>query len=349
MNSVSTVVLLVCALILAGCNPFDAPDAMMDEYVERVARVLGQEPELSRLPSAERFPRPRIRRLEMPSIELGMLDFLSLYGCELQQVVGEKTSILGRVMQPLNRLRYELRFIEAAKDCLPEIENEELSAALQKAIASKTKSLPIAVWNATWAVEEAESLLTLTKGRLPINATGNITAELAADLARLNKTVAAIRAGDLEQDLDYVGQIHQRWLAEHRAGQLINSARLLTARLSDATALIHERLNSQPLCIAGKPSAQARVVEKMFFSIFIERVQPYLAAVRRARDDLIAPLAELARLQQGVMPADFKPYYRNNLAISGEGSLWQRLEQTSQRHVEAWQTLLAQCGLRPSA
>ncbi|MFP3442432.1 DUF3080 family protein, partial [Pantoea sp. SIMBA_133] len=81
-------------------------------------------------PSASQLPRRRDRVLTMPELDMGMLDFLSLYGCELQYVVGEKNSVMGRVMQPLNRLRYEIRFIEAARDCLPDIEDEEFAEEL---------------------------------------------------------------------------------------------------------------------------------------------------------------------------------------------------------------------------
>lgn len=276
-----------------------------------------------------------------------MLDFLSLYGCELQRVVGEKTSIMGRVMQPLNRLRYEVRFIEAARECLPSIENEEFASEIEKAIASKQQSLPLAVWNATWGVEEVESLLTLAKGRLPV--ASDAGGDLTNDLRQLNETVSALNAGDLDQDLDYLGEVHQRWLSEFKAGQLINSARLLIARLSDGSALIAKRLDSRPLCIGGHPNEQARIVQSMFFSVYIEKIQPYLASVRRHRDAVVAPLTELARQQREVMPAGFESYYRSTLSVTAEEGLWQRLDREVQQHTEAWQALLEQCGMRPTA
>lgn len=337
----------LCLLVLAGCDPFGAPDDMMEEYVERVARVLDLPPEFSDLPAVESLPRPRDRTLVIPTTELGMLDFLSLYGCELQRVVGEKTSIMGRVMQPLNRLRYEVRFIEAARECLPSIENDEFASDLQKAIESKQKSLPLAVWNATWGVEEVESLFTLAKGRLPVESRAG--ADLTNDLRRLNQTVAALNTGNLDQDLEYLGAVHQRWLSEHKAGQLINSARLLIARLADGTALMTKRLDSTPLCLGGQPNEQARIVQSMFFSVYIEKIQPYLASVRRHRDALVAPLTELARQQREVMPASFESYYQGTLSMTAKDGLWQRLDREVQQHTEAWQALLEQCGMRPTA
>lgn len=347
MKAARAVVFVPLILALAGCNPFSEAGSMMDEYVERVARVLDGEAELSPVPPASQLPRRRHRRLDMPDLDMGMLDFLSLYGCELQYIVGERNSVMGRVMQPLNRLRYELRFIQAAKDCLPEIGRDDLKASVQQAIDSKTESLPIAVWNATWAVEEIESLMTLSKGHLPVNSQGNPVADLAADLNHLNQTVASLLAGNLAQRLDDMGEVHQRWQGAHRGGQLINSARLLIARLDDATVLIRGRLAGRPLCIGGKPNNQSDIVHAMFFSVYVEKVQPYMAQVRRARDDLIVPLETLARQQRGVMPEVFRDWYRRHLAVDHPDSLWRQLDQAMQRHTESWQALLGQCGLRP--
>lgn len=336
-------------LMVTGCNPFSEADAMMSEYVERVARVLDTEAQFSPLEPAGQIPRRRERRLEMPELDMDMLDFLSLYGCRLQYVVGERNSVLGRVMQPLNRLRYEIRFIKAAEDCLPEISRESLQDSLREAIESKTESLPIALWNATWAVEEVESLLSLSKGYFPVDSPGNIVRELAVGLDQLNHTATALLAGELDRPLEFMGEVHQRWQAEHRAGQLINSARLLTTRLDDATALLQRRVEGRPLCIGGKPNNQSDIVRNMFFSVYVEKVQPYMSQVRRARDELIRPLESLAEKQMAVMPAEFVAWYRGHLVVDSPESLWGELDRAMTEHIESWQQLLGQCGLRPGA
>ncbi|MDX1635959.1 MAG: DUF3080 domain-containing protein [Marinobacter sp.] len=321
---------------------------MMDEYVERTARVLELEPRFSAIADAPRLPRRRERQLPVPELEIDMLDFLSLYGCDLQVVVGEKNSIMGRVMQPLNRLRYELRFIEAARECLPDIEREELADSVREAVDGKLESLPVVVWNATWGVEEIESLLTLAKGPLPVDAIGATAAALGKDLERLNGAIRKLNRKELALDLEFVGRVHQHWDVEYRAGQVLNSAVLLITRLQDATGLIRQRLEGRPLCFEGKANNQARIVQSMFFSVYVERVQPYLADVSRVRAELIEPLAELASLQQAAMPASFRSYFEQGLAQEG-GGVWHRLDQATDNHTRAWQQLLEQCGMRPGA
>jgi hypothetical protein len=338
----------VMVFLLAGCNPFSDARPMMDEYVERVGRVLGVESGLSEIPAAEQMPRRRNRVLPMPDLELGMLDFLSLYGCELQYVVGEKNSVMGKVMQPLNRLRYEVRFIRTAGECLEAVEDEELQKVLKQAIASKRESLPIAIWNATWGVEEMETLFTLAKGEYPVGAKDSLS-DLARDARQLNKAVAAFLEQNLDVDLGFWGKVHQRWQAEYRAGQLINSALLVTTRLGDATRLIRQRLEGRPLCLNGKPNNQSDIVQGMFFSLYIGKIQPYLADLRRARTDLIEPLSELAAMQADVMPEHFRSWFQTALALEGRESVWASLDASVESHTKSWQALLEQCGLRPGA
>ncbi|WP_223807975.1 DUF3080 domain-containing protein [Marinobacter sp. R17] len=340
----------VLASLLAGCNPFSAPDAMMDEYVDRVARVLDEDPQLSDVPLADLFPRRRERRLEMPKLELDMLDFLSLYGCDLQVVVGERNSGLGRVMQPVNVLRYELRFINAARDCLPELEDDkELYASVKQAREAKLESLPIAIWNATWATEEIEQLFTRTEGPLPMDASGETVSDLSADLGLLNDRLAAIESGDMSVDLGFLGGVHQRWQAENRMGQLIKSALLLTTRLNDAADLVERRLADHPLCLNGKTNNDADIARNMFFKIYAGKVQPYLAAVEQARQALVPGFERLGRSQTAVMPDGFKVYFNRYISQQGPDSLWQQFDEAIARHTKQWQILLKQCGMSPGA
>ncbi|MGO1502004.1 MAG: DUF3080 domain-containing protein [Marinobacter sp.] len=339
---------VVLACLLAACNPFSDARPMMDEYVERVGRVLDVEPVFSAIPASARIPRRRNRVLPMPDLELGMLDFLSLYSCELQYVVGEKNSVMGKVMQPLNRLRYEVRFIRTAGDCLNTVEDDELKDILQQAITSKRESLPIAIWNATWGVEEVEMLFTFAKGEYPVEAADPLS-DLARDARQLNKAVAALLERNLDGELGFWGKVHQRWQAEYRAGQLINSAHLVTTRLQGATRLIRQRLENRPLCLNGKPNNQSDIVQGMFFSIYIGKIQPYLADLRRARTDLIEPLSKLAVMQNDVMPEHFQEWYESTLALKGNKSIWGSLDKAVAAHTKSWQTLLEQCGLRPGA
>lgn len=340
--------MMVAALLLSGCDPFSTPDGMMDEYVERVARVLDEDYQLSTVPPRTPYPRTRDRVQSLPDLDLGILDFLSLMGCELQFVVGERNSILGRVMQPVNRLRYELRFIEAANACAPDIRDEQLRDDILAAAESKKESLPLAVWNATFGSEESARLLTSSQGYYPLDASGDTTADLESDLGQVKDMVLSLYLRNTDVSVGFMNQVHQRWNSRPTAGQLINSARILTTRLDDASEVLERRLDGRPLCIGGKPNNQSEIVRNTFFNVYVGRVQPYMAEVRRGRDSLVEPLSALVLAQDEVVPSSFADWHDQYLAIEDD-SIWGRLDQSMSRHVAGWQQLLEQCGMRPGA
>ncbi|HAD30285.1 MAG TPA: DUF3080 domain-containing protein, partial [Methylophaga sp.] len=151
-----------------------------------------------------------------------------------------------------------------------------------------------------------------------------------------------------EQDLEYMGEIQQRWQYGSRAGQLQNSARLLISRLDDGTQILKQRIEQKPLCVQGRLNTQAKILESMFFKVYIEKVQPYMSAVNSGADQLFQPLARLAQMQKEVMPQTFNAYYQQTLNVDNKQNIWTLYQQRIKEHTEAWQDLLEQCGLRPT-
>jgi hypothetical protein len=340
---------LLLIIGLMGCDPWSEPESMMDEYLTRLSRVLDVEAGETQNPVVPLLPRPRERRAEIPEMDINMLDFLSLYGCELQVVVGERNSIMGRVMTPLNQLRYQQRFIRTAQTCLPKIDEPDLKATLKKAIRHKREVLPAYLWNAIWADEPMAELMTRSKGRFTVESNASQVNQLLQDLDHVSQMTSQILSGNSLTSVSAMVDIHQRWVFNHQPGQLINSARLLIGRLNAGTSMIQQRLKARPLCYQGKQNKQSRRVEGMFKHVYIDRVQPYIASVSQSEEKIFSRLASLAELQQSVMPAGFKPYYQKVINAENKNSLWQRLDSAVSQHTKAWQQLLSQCELQPRA
>lgn len=133
------------SMALAGCWFTGEREHQAGAYVAALADSLAVAPQTSSIPTVEPLPRSRYRRQDLPELDMGLVDFLSLYGCDLQVVIGERTSTLGRVAPPGKRMAYHLRFLEAADDCLPKVESESRSKALEEARAARADSLPLAL------------------------------------------------------------------------------------------------------------------------------------------------------------------------------------------------------------
>lgn len=340
-------VLPLLLLSLAACNPFDQPGSMMDEYSERLERVLEEPVVRSAVPTVEALPRRRERVLDIPDLDMGLVDFFSLYGCELQVVVGERSSSLGRVMHPGTRLEYEVRFISAAERCLPDIDNERRAERVQEAADAKIGNLPIAIWNATWGSDELAKLFSRSQGTLPREMPYQSLREASRSVVTMAEAVDELREDTRPQQLEPIHEIYQRWQADATAGKLLRSAELMATRLADAARQIENRLEREPVCREGQLSRTGEIADGVFNAVYLDEVQPYMADLQRARFELLPPLQALLESQQSQMPEIMAPFARRNLSEK-EGSVWHDLDQATQRHSEAWQSLLEQCGLRPS-
>jgi hypothetical protein len=340
-------VLSCVAALLAGCDPFVSPEGLFEEYVERTARVLDGEAVLTPVPTVEQLPRRRDRVREIAPLDVSMLDFLGLYGCELQHVIGERNSIMGRVMHPATVFDYEVRFLRAADECLGGIDNERLRTRIADVITAKRAQILDAAWNAVWATSEIEDFLTRSRGSLAVKPDRDMASTLAADLRALVDVVARVQQGDLAVDVKALDSVYQRWHSRPLAGQTLRGAMLATTRLDDASRLIEARLGDRPVC--ARPDLRPRAAENMrgmFMSVYIGEVQPYLAEVQRVRRELMPPLRDLAAIGGGRSEPVVR-YARLTLGEQDDASLWRRFDRAVARHTRGWQDLLEQCGMRP--
>lgn len=338
---------IALVVLLAACDPFETPEGLFEEYIERTARVLDGEAGLSQVPTLEQLPRRRDRVVDIAALDVSMLDFLGLYGCELQHVIGERNSIMGRVMHPATVFDYEVRFLRAAAECADDIGSERLAARIGEVIDAKRAQIPDAAWNAVWGTSEIEDFLTRSRGALAVQPDRDMASTLAADLRALADVVGRVQGGDLEVDVKALDGVYQRWQARPLAGQALRGAALATARLDDASRLIEARLGDSPIC--ARPDLRPRAAENMrgmFMNVYVGRVQPYLADLQRVRRELMPPLRELAAIGGGRSEA-VVAYARMTLGEEDEASLWRRFDLAVARHTRAWQDLLEQCGMRP--
>lgn len=340
--------IITAMLLLSACDPFSSPPAMMETYLERLARVLDVDAQSPEKSSPAVWPRVRDRRVNIADIDINMLEFLDLYGCDLQVVVGERNAILGKVMQPLNRLRYSLRFIREAGICIEHIDDESLQQTLAEARQQKRQQLPAEIWQASWASEEMAGLFSHTASPVAVNKSLAASQQLAEDFVYLQQTSDALLSDVNKTALNRWGDIHQRWQYQDDLGALIKSAQQLTQMLNAGSALLEQRLQDKPLCYQSKPNPRAHQLQGVFFKVYIGHVQPYIAQVSQHRDALLPAARKFANQQTDIAPPAVKKYWQRYLFDTPE-SIWPAFDTALKNHTQHWQDLLDQCGMRPKA
>ena len=147
---------LMFAITMVSCSdqrPLSAAD-----YSERLARVLEESmPKVISRPRTE-FPRRRDLQVSFEKHSIDLLEFLVMHDCELQAVVAELNSSLGRLATASQRLILEIRFLKTGAACLEIIADEKLSDELRRILVVKRGELAGRIWKATLAGPEFRSL-----------------------------------------------------------------------------------------------------------------------------------------------------------------------------------------------
>jgi hypothetical protein len=323
------------AWLATGCG---APDVVSRTraYHGAVHALVGGAAEPAGYPARERFyPRLRERRLAVAEERIGFLDFLSLQGCRLGELVGHRNSQLGRVMVGTRRLAYEIEVLTAGEACLPGLELDqrlELAALLER----KRRELPRHVWNAVWTDGPLDPYLSREAPPSPDDweafgtwalldlerALGRIGS--AADAATLEHALADLRraapAGGLLRALDEVG---------HHLGSV---ATLLERETHDASAC----------------RGATRRLAHLFRDTYLP-LQGELTRLDRRGHEVIAALEGVYRASAAgvTAPEAMARYHRERLALEGENALFERYRRAVVRHARAWPPTLEACGLLP--
>ena len=101
------------------------------------------------------------------------------------------------------------------------------------------------------------------------------------------------------------------------------------------------------MCYNRRPTPKARILDTVFRKHYVARVQPYLARVHRQAREWLVLVNRLASAQEGQMTPAFAAYFEAQLSMEAKEAIWSRYQRALARHTEAWQTVLAQCGLLP--
>ncbi len=338
--------------VTAACSDANDPRAMLADYLSRIENVTEASADSAFESSLLSYPDRRDRRLALADVRIGMLEFLGLIRCDLQQIVGERNSSLGKVMPVSQQLIYEHRLLVSARQCRRQLVEKnsnlfELQQTLDEIVRIKSAELPKAYWNATFGSPEFEQMFSLAASPLRIDAVGRANGDIGRALAhlanldnRLGEETLALESAGLEG--------HYKALTSRRmAGELLGALDLLRFHLDAASRAIETRLERRPVCYNGLPNSRARILENVFRKYYVAQVQPYLSQVHRQTRAWLEPINRLAETQRAQMTPAFAAYFEAQLSLEAADALWARYERSLHRHTKAWQTVLGQCGLMP--
>ncbi len=330
--------MILLLFLIAGCERYYSLG--VDDYVVRLARVLDQELPEQTTSNLEHYPRTRDLRIIFESEGLDLLEFLRIGECELQALVAERNSSLGRLALPSQQLIYELGVLRTGEACVLSItENDpELASKLTSVLAAKRKELPGRIWQATigskefksyWspapihdlneAVSDAEVILALT--HLAADIERWLSGDHAADSTRLEGQLNVIRQG--------------------RGGGQLLLWQELRDELPRGTYVLRTRVEVRPLCYPGMKTSAADIFRNVVMNGFVGRLQKDVARLNRSS---LEQMNLIRRIEAAVQTAHLPAYEKWQ---KSRDELLQSSWQSITDHTRALEPLMQQCGFLP--
>lgn len=345
--------LLVLISLLYGCSEPNAEN-MLQDYTRRVSNALDEpinfEPGSTAFPS---LPPRRERLLVVEELREGLIDVLQLRHCDLLPLIAERNSNLGRVMAPSQTLKYELEFLPLVTACEQDLiirveadpTLEPLLQRVRQIALHKQQQLPRVIWNSIYTSAEMEQQFSRSTEPLPLNAQGLINQagkalEAFILISQLADTNEPWPAGHFIDDIEsYYEQLYRMQSGQ----QWLRSVYLLSYTMDQVSNAIESRLKRRPICFDQQPNNRSVIIQNVFRNIYAGEFQPYLALT-----DQFGRYWQTSHqsIQKHLpLPPSSAVYFSQLFDSQIEDGVLSGFHRARKRHTEAWQTLLAHCGL----
>lgn len=331
-------ILLPALTLLQGCSQ-ETFEAQLEDYGAKLARVLEQDVSEPAQVEWQRLPRTRELRLTFDEASINLLEFIQLMECDLNALVADHNSSLGRQATSSQQLIYQLKFLASVQRCIPKIQDQhpELAETLTSVSLKKQQQLPGYIWQATLGGTEFRSFWQPGTGQ---DYSAAELSEVDLALTRLERLVVKWLKGEYEVDPaeleTLLGKVRQG-----DGGRLLLAWLQVENRLDNATAVLRARGDDRPLCYPGMRTQQADIFRNVVLQDFVGAIQPVVARMNRRYYNGYQLVQSLESRLIAAEPAAYQAWrlQRDERMSSARNSV--------AGHVAALEPLMAQCGFLP--
>uniref|UniRef100_A0A486XT87 DUF3080 domain-containing protein n=1 Tax=Rheinheimera sp. BAL341 TaxID=1708203 RepID=A0A486XT87_9GAMM len=322
------------ALAVIACSG-DNGDKVLENYQQRLARVLNTELPDNTLPGYALLAEPRDLKQPLPDLRLDLTDTFATRRCGLDTLIGERNSSLGRVYSASKQLSYELRFLSQLEQCLNQSwDNTALLQQLQQVYQQKQDSVHIAFSNMLLTDDTLRKELLGARSSLPLtNVSGQSeTWQALTALSQLKQFISAqnwqaASSIDIEQQLQLLYQYNFTGRLQHSLRQSGHQLKQLNLMLAG--------VKTEQLCQPRQDKQQLDILANIFNKYFIAQLQQYTVNLQQYQQQLWPLLAVLYQDTPLLQP----------LQQRFEGN-YQVMREELSSHVKWWQQLNRQCPLQ---
>ncbi|WP_157957800.1 DUF3080 family protein [Aliidiomarina celeris] len=328
----------LCFFLLSACS--GGADAAFKDYQQRLERLLEQAAPTAPQANPQTIPTISSQRLDVARVSLSLLDSMRLNHCTLGQLVAERNSSLGKVRSPSALLFYELQIIPALRTCIAQGNlSTDLASQLESALAQKQAQRSTVIHNFLTTDEHIRALLRPSVANLnaPLS-----DSDMESIFSAAQALAAILDALDKPEQLNEEQWLHHiRVLGQHSSqrahwGSYWQTLNHSVAKLDQLTGLLQQAQSLN--CREGQPNQTARYLSNVLLGPYTDTIQATMAQL----DQLGRTLAPLLQRMSAYSETESWRSYLQYL----EAQIYE-IPRASQQHAEAWQQLLAPCGLMP--
>jgi len=334
--------LTTCLILLLGmgliqsCSWQPPAEAMLEDYLQRLARVLRQPQVEPQRQSLKRMPPPRELRVRLEPIRINLIEFWGFRDCGLTPILSERNSILGRVMPDSRHLHMDGRILLQLEHCKSELEDPEL-LALARALAEKKQAQwPGRYWNASVAAPEMQSFWSPSRGSLKPrnNISFRASRNALAYLTALPKRLEENRWPAIEN----LEKQYQTLEQQPQGGKLLQSLQISLDYLKAANGLLTGAIENRSLCPQGLVYKELDYARQVMAERFVGKLQPWFAQLDRGAHTLFLEYQQLVGQQSPELQTKIQPF------LNWMQRLHSDFQQQNRKHVAHWQQLFRGCG-----
>ena len=332
--------LIALSLILAACSQQTSD---VSDYLSRLENVLERDAENIATNAKPEFPRLRQLRLEQPSAELSIREFLSLRQCtKLHSVIAQRNSQLGKVASASQKLFSDLEILDLGPACGEQLSDPSLAKKLSRFIEQKETNLNVVLWHAL--LGQAEHASFWHNKNNDTNYPIELSLDVSSDIAALESFSSRVLSGERRFSTQQTDQI-ERHLGRLRGGdggRLLDEYWQLVSGLKRADSVIEQRLKS-PLCLVERPTQKAHYFANVINARFIKNVQTHSVRLNQRANKLLSSYYRFEKPLLQFSTDSYKAWAKSRNAVLTEG------QSSVKTHVMLLQKLYKQCGLTPGA
>jgi hypothetical protein len=324
--------LILCMLLLQSCQRHQALPNALENYSERMYKVLDLEQKNISTFATLEFPDKNAFVIDIPDLNIKMREFYAIDGCAIKQLVAERNTALGKIQLPSVRLSYEWVLIERLQQCINSNVNKQTDATIEKMqnwVLQKQAILPLNWANMMTQSNEFYLGISASSGFIEGNENDNFTDGLF-DL----KNLIAIKDDPSANIMEMEASLQS--IAKHRIyARLWRSQLLLRNYLDEMTTDISQWALTFT-CKTNQDKEKLAIVRNVFTLFFIQNVQAIGAQVNHYHY-LLKP--EFLKLSiDDHLPNNF------TLIIEQHNQLqFDKYQQAMLTHIEMWQGIFKKC------